>query len=46
MTNAHSARDFFLSFAKGEQHVAKHFAALLTNVQPVSDFGIDVENRF
>lgn len=46
MTNAHSARDWFLSFAQDEQHVAKHFAALSTNAQSVSEFGIDVENMF
>jgi glucose-6-phosphate isomerase len=46
MTNAHSARDWFLNFAKDEKHVAKHFAALSTNAQSVSDFGIDVENMF
>ncbi|WP_022941128.1 glucose-6-phosphate isomerase [Psychromonas hadalis] len=46
MTNAHSARDWFLSFAKDEKHVAKHFAALSTNATSVSEFGIDVENMF
>ncbi|PKG38096.1 glucose-6-phosphate isomerase [Psychromonas sp. Urea-02u-13] len=46
MTNAHSAREWFLSFAKDEKHIAEHFAALSTNAQSVSDFGIDVENMF
>jgi len=46
MTNAHSARDWFLNFAQDEKHVAKHFAALSTNALSVSEFGIDVENMF
>ncbi|MEM6051728.1 glucose-6-phosphate isomerase [Erwinia sp. P7711] len=46
MTNAHSARDWFLKTAGDEQHVAKHFAALSTNGKAVSDFGIDTNNMF
>ncbi|MFT6985070.1 MAG: glucose-6-phosphate isomerase [Psychromonas sp.] len=46
MTNAHSARDWFLNFAQDEAHVAKHFAALSTNAQLVTEFGIDTENMF
>jgi len=46
MTNAHSARDWFLNFAQEEAHVAKHFAALSTNAQLVTEFGIDIENMF
>lgn len=46
MTNAHSARDWFLKTAGDEAHVAKHFAALSTNAQGVSEFGIDTENMF
>ena len=46
MTNAHSARDWFLSFAKDEQHIAKHFVALSTNEKAVANFGIDKENMF
>ncbi len=46
MTNAHSARDWFLSFAKDEQHIAKHFVALSTNEKAVVNFGIDKENMF
>lgn len=46
MTNAHSARDWFLSFAKDEAHVAKHFAALSTNEKEVTKFGIDKANMF
>ncbi|MEH2922572.1 glucose-6-phosphate isomerase [Samsonia erythrinae] len=46
MTNAHSARDWFLHSAQDEKHVAKHFAALSTNAQAVSAFGIDTSNMF
>ncbi|MDX7990648.1 glucose-6-phosphate isomerase [Xenorhabdus littoralis] len=46
MTNAHSARDWFLQSAVDEAHVAKHFAALSTNEQEVSKFGIDPQNMF
>ncbi|MBT0731026.1 glucose-6-phosphate isomerase [Rosenbergiella nectarea] len=46
MTNAHSARDWFLAKAGDEQHVAKHFAALSTNSSAVSEFGIDTDNMF
>ena len=46
MTNAHSARDWFLESAKDESSVAKHFAALSTNAAAVSEFGIDVANMF
>lgn len=46
MTNAHSARDWFLNTAKDKAHVAKHFAALSTNGKAVSAFGIDTANMF
>ena len=46
MTNAHSARDWFLKHAVSEAHVAKHFAALSTNGKAVSEFGIDTANMF
>ncbi|EKO3918639.1 glucose-6-phosphate isomerase [Vibrio fluvialis] len=46
MTNAHSARDWFLATASDEAHVAKHFAALSTNAQAVAEFGIDTDNMF
>ncbi len=46
MTNAHSARDWFLAAAKDEAEVAKHFAALSTNAKAVAEFGIDVANMF
>jgi len=46
MTNAHSARTWFLESAKDEAHVAKHFVALSTNAKAVKDFGIDTANMF
>ena len=46
MTNAHSARDWFLKAAGDEAHVAKHFAALSTNEKEVVKFGIDKANMF
>ncbi|MFC1223656.1 glucose-6-phosphate isomerase [Pedobacter sp. BG31] len=46
MTNAHSARTWFLENGGKENDIAKHFAALSTNTKDVSDFGIDTENMF
>ncbi|MBS9524764.1 glucose-6-phosphate isomerase [Litoribacter alkaliphilus] len=46
MTNAHTARDWFLDKAKDESAVAKHFVALSTNGKAVSEFGIDTDNMF
>lgn len=45
MTNAHSAKDWFLK-AGQEQDVAKHFVALSTNLKAVKAFGIDESNAF
>ncbi|WP_305464311.1 glucose-6-phosphate isomerase [Photobacterium leiognathi] len=46
MTNALSARDWFLAKAEDKEHVAKHFAALSTNGEAVAEFGIDTDNMF
>jgi len=46
MTNANSARDWFLQSAKEEKYIAKHFVALSTNEKDVVKFGIDKENMF
>ncbi|TKI04410.1 glucose-6-phosphate isomerase [Martelella alba] len=46
MTNAHSARQWFLNTAGDAKHVAKHFAALSTNAKAVGEFGIDTANMF
>jgi len=46
MTNAHTARDWFLKSAKDESQVAKHFVALSTNEKEVVKFGMDKANMF
>ncbi len=46
MTNAHTARRWFLNAAKDEGHIAKHFVALSTNEKEVTKFGIDKNNMF
>ncbi len=46
MTNAHTARDWFLKSAVNEEHIAKHFVALSTNEKEVVKFGIAKENMF
>ena len=46
MTNAHTARSWFLDSAKDEAMIAKHFAALSTNEEKVAEFGIDTDNMF
>jgi len=46
MTNAHTARNWFLEKAKDESFVAKHFVALSTNENAVKEFGISGENMF
>ena len=46
MTNAFSARDWFLKQALDPAHVAKHFVALSTNVAKVEEFGIDKDHMF
>ncbi|CAD0222171.1 glucose-6-phosphate isomerase [Chryseobacterium sp. JV274] len=45
MTNANSAKDWFLKAGKQED-VAKHFVALSTNIEEVKKFGIAEENIF
>jgi len=46
MTNANSARTWFLDKGASEKDIAKHFAALSTNAKDVAAFGIDTENMF
>ncbi len=46
MTNAQTARAWFMKSANDETAVAKHFAALSTNSKAVSEFGIDTQNMF
>jgi glucose-6-phosphate isomerase len=46
MTNAHTARDWCLGALGDEQAIAKHFVAVSTNAQEVTEFGIDTANMF
>ena len=47
MTNAHSARDWLLHGLGGDaKAVARHFVAVSTNAEKVTEFGIDVANMF
>lgn len=46
MTNAFSARRWFLRCAKEPIHVSRHFVAISTNVEKVVEFGIDKDNMF
>jgi len=46
MTNANTAREWFLAEAKDETGVAKHFVAVSTNEAEVSKFGIHPDNMF
>jgi len=47
MTNARTAREWSLAGLGGdESSVAKHFAAVSTNADGVSEFGIDTDNMF
>lgn len=46
LTNADSAKKWFLSAAVEFSHVAKHFVALSTNGKAVAEFGIDTNNMF
>ncbi len=46
MTNAHSARKWFLDNAEDEGYVVRHFVAVSTNEKEVKEFGIDPANMF
>ncbi len=46
MSNANTARSWFLEQGASETDIAKHFAALSTNAKDVAAFGIDTENMF
>ncbi|NOZ85649.1 MAG: glucose-6-phosphate isomerase [Deltaproteobacteria bacterium] len=46
MTNARTARKWFLDSAGDGAFVKKHFVALSTNKEKVGEFGIDTENMF
>jgi glucose-6-phosphate isomerase len=46
MTNASTARDWLLAALGDDTAVAKHFAAVSTNTDAVTEFGIDPANMF
>jgi len=46
MTNAESAKKWFLEKSNGKGDVAKHFVAVSTNTKAVTEFGIAPENMF
>ena len=46
MTNAFTAREWFLREAVEETFIRKHFVALSTNIEKVKEFGIAEENMF
>ncbi|MFJ5015500.1 glucose-6-phosphate isomerase [Streptomyces griseoluteus] len=46
ITNATSARTWLLDALGDDKAVAKHFVALSTNAEKVTEFGIDVDNMF
>jgi len=46
VTNANTAKKWFMEKAKDDAAIAKHFVALSTNEQEVTKFGIDKENMF
>ncbi|MBO6212483.1 glucose-6-phosphate isomerase [Algoriella sp.] len=46
MTNAFSAKEWFINSGAKNTDVAKHFVALSTNANGVADFGIDTANMF
>ncbi len=46
LTNAGSARDWLLAALGNNAAVAKHFVAVSTNTEKVTEFGIDADNMF
>ncbi len=46
MTNAESAKQWFLQQTNGKGQVEKHFVAVSTNQEAVAAFGIDTNNMF
>jgi glucose-6-phosphate isomerase len=46
MTNARSARDWVLAALADDSAIAKHFVAVSTNQEKVTEFGIDADNMF
>ncbi|MGF1548892.1 MAG: glucose-6-phosphate isomerase [Thiotrichales bacterium] len=46
LTNAHTARDWFLAHGGTVPDIARHFVAVSTNAEAVAAFGIDTDNMF
>lgn len=46
LTNARSAKKWFLDSNASHTDIAKHFVAISTNAEGVADFGIDTKNMF
>ncbi|WQZ74302.1 glucose-6-phosphate isomerase [Helicobacter pylori] len=46
LTNALTARKWFVERSGDEKHIAKHFVAVSTNKEAVQQFGIDEHNMF
>ncbi|HRT61550.1 MAG TPA: glucose-6-phosphate isomerase [Syntrophales bacterium] len=46
MTNAFTAREWFLNYAREPRHIPNHFVAISTDAEKVRAFGIDRENMF
>ncbi|HEG0285496.1 TPA: glucose-6-phosphate isomerase [Campylobacter coli] len=46
LTNAFTARRWFLNHALDEKYITKHFVAVSINKEAVKEFGIDLENMF
>src|SRR5260370_28088641 len=46
MTNAGSAKKWFIEKSNGKGYVAKHFVAVSTNTKAVTEFGIASQNMF
>ncbi len=46
LTNAHTARRWFLDQGTREDDIARHFVAISTNREAVANFGIDPDNMF
>jgi len=46
LTNAHTARDWFMAHGGDKAGVAKHFVAVSTHAEAVAEFGIDTAHMF
>lgn len=46
LTNAHTARQWFLDSGGNAGDIASHFVAVSTNTQAVAEFGINTDNMF